>query len=99
MHYSDQSGVSLVGTSQSGAPSGGHYTCVHIETGLFAHVAQADRDAVSSARLQASQQILHRVVLGGQFVVPLHLTDPVSHVDRIRLHPAAETERTETQKN
>lgn len=60
-------------------------TCAESEAGLFAHVAQADGDAVSSTGLQAFQQVLHCVVLGCQLVVPLQLTDSVPHVDRIRL--------------
>lgn len=66
-------------------------TCAESEAGLFAHVAQADGDAVSSARLQAFQQVLHRVVLGRQLVVPLQLTDRVPHVDRIRLQAHRKT--------
>lgn len=72
-------------------------TCAESEAGLFAHVAQADGDAVSSAGLQAFQLVLHRVVLGRQLVVPLQLADRVPHVDRIGLqahsHPERDRER------
>lgn len=75
-------------------------TCAESEAGLFAHVAQADGDAVSSAGLQAFQQVLHRVVLGGELVVPLRFTDRVPHVDRVRLQAHGQPERDgETQRH
>lgn len=60
-------------------------TCAQSEAGLLAHVAEADRDAVPSSGLQPFQLVLHRVVLGGQLVVQLHLADPVPHMNRISL--------------
>lgn len=60
-------------------------TCAQGEASLLAHVAQADGDAVAPAWFQAPQQVLHRVVLGGHLVVPLHLADRVAHVDGVGL--------------
>lgn len=60
-------------------------TCAQSEASLFAHVAQTDRDAVSSSRLQAFQQIFHCVVLCGQLVILLLLTDHIPHMDCIGL--------------
>lgn len=71
-------------------------TCADSEAGLLAHVAQADRDAVSTARLQPFQQVLHCVVLCGQLVVPFHLTDHVPHVDCICLKTQSRPERVRT---
>lgn len=76
----------------------GAFTCAEREAGLLAHVPQAHRDAVSSSRLQTFQLILHRVVLGGQFVIPLLLTDHIAHVDRIRLQNGQRTQQMETKK-
>lgn len=56
------------------------YTCAEGEAGLLAHVSQAHRDAVSPSRLQAFQHVFHCVVLRGQLVVPLHLTNHIPHV-------------------
>lgn len=71
-------------------------TCADSEAGLLAHVAQADRDAVSTARLQPFKQVLHCVVRGGQLVVPFHLTDHVPHVDCICLKTHSRPERVRT---
>lgn len=60
-------------------------TCAEREAGLFGHVAQADRDAVSTSRLQTFQRILHSVVLSTQLVVTVHLTDHIPHMDHIYL--------------
>lgn len=60
-------------------------TCAEGETGLLAHVAQADGDTVASSRLQALQLVLHRVALIAHLVVPLRLAHHVSHVDGVHL--------------
>lgn len=65
-------------------------TCAEGVAGLLAHVAQADGDAVASARLQALQQVLHRVALIGHLVVSLHLADHIAHVDGVCLKEDSE---------
>lgn len=63
-------------------------TCLKSVAGFLGHVAEADGDAVSTARLQSLKSVLHCVVRSGDFIIALCLPNCVPQMHNICLHTA-----------
>lgn len=63
-------------------------TCVKSIAGLLGHVAKANCDTVSTARLQSLKSVLHCVVLRDDFIIALCLSHRVPQMYHICLHTA-----------